>query len=77
MSAIDYWLTERCCLYTHPKGKRLRGDINHCPWPLQRATCTIEKNTIAEAIGITLNDHPTYLHFDRHLDVHAAKQRLL
>ncbi len=63
---IDYFLTERYCLYAADRrGKVYRGDIDHVPWPLQPATCAVRANTMIEADGEPL------LHFARKLHVKA------
>lgn len=35
--SFDHFLVERYCLYAAKRGRILRGDIKHEPWPLQRA----------------------------------------
>src|SRR2546430_6388801 len=50
--SLEHFLTERYCLYAvTPRGKLLRADIHHLPWPLQDAEAEIEVNTMAEEIG--------------------------
>lgn len=67
---LEHFLTERYCLYAVLGGGRvLRVDIDHVPWPLQRAEAEIETNTMAAASGIALPDRPPLLHFSRRLDV--------
>ena len=69
---LDYWLTERYCLYaTDRRGRLYRGDIHHWPWPLQTADAEITDNTMATAHGITLPERAPFLHFARRLDVHC------
>lgn len=68
--ALDYWLTERYCLYAADGGGRLyRGDIHHAPWPLQPAEAEIATNSMGLAHGIRLPDTPPLLHYARRLDV--------
>jgi len=67
---VDHWLTERYCLYAaKPDGALLRVEIEHPPWPLQRATAEIAANTMAEAAGLPFEASPPHLHFARRLDV--------
>ena len=69
---LDAWLTERYCLYsTDALGRIYRGEIDHQPWPLQRATATIHMNTLGDWLGIELNHSPAALHFAKSLDVRA------
>ncbi|MFC5448441.1 YqjF family protein [Paenibacillus aestuarii] len=68
--SLDYWLTERYCLYsTDQKGSLYRGEIDHDPWPLQKAEADILSNTLTESMGITLPDTDPILHFAKTLDV--------
>ncbi len=46
---LEYFFTERYCLYTQtPKGL-FRGNIHHVPWPLQKTRAQIFSNTIFPA----------------------------
>lgn len=69
---LEYFLTERYCLYTvdgtfHP----YRLDIHHPPWLLQPAEAEIPLNTMAEAAGIRLPSMAPLLHFARRQDMIA------
>jgi uncharacterized protein YqjF (DUF2071 family) len=68
-SALEYFLTERYCLYAIRRGKVFRSHIHHLPWPLQEAEAKIEVNTMAQAAGIMLPDSQPLLHFSRFLEV--------
>jgi uncharacterized protein YqjF (DUF2071 family) len=47
---LEYFLTERYCLYTaDAKGQLTRGDIQHAPWSLQPAQADFRENTTIEA----------------------------
>jgi hypothetical protein len=62
--SIEHFLTERYCLYTvGVRGRVRRAHIHHVPWQLQRAEARIEKNTKAQAAGITLPGATPLLHF--------------
>ena len=69
--SLDYWLTERYCLYTTWRDRLYRGEIHHRPWPLQPAEAEIRANTMARAAGIGLPDTPPLLHFARRQDMVA------
>ena len=70
--SIDYFLTERYCLYHHDRRGRLyRLEIHHRPWSLQLAGATIKVNTMAAANQLTVNGSPAMLHFARRQDVVA------
>lgn len=67
--SLEYWLTERYCLYTTRNDRVFRGEIHHAPWPLQPAFVDIGVNTMASASGIELPDSDPILHFARRIDV--------
>ena len=67
--SLDHFLTERYSLYASD-GKRIwRGDIVHPPWRLQRGVARINRNSMAEAAGITTSRHEPLLHFSAFQDV--------
>ena len=67
---LDHWLTERYCLFAaRPDGALRRVDIEHVPWPLQRADADFGPNTMGLALGWPFLEPPTCLHFARRLDV--------
>jgi len=69
---LEGWLTERYCLYSADSaGKIYRGEIDHEPWPLQRAEAEILVNTLGDWLGIPLPGQPETLHFAGSLNVHA------
>ncbi|HEY6337626.1 MAG TPA: DUF2071 domain-containing protein [Candidatus Sulfotelmatobacter sp.] len=66
--SLNYWLTERYCLYTTHRGHILRCEIHHQPWPLQDAEAEFETNTVAAAAGMDLSAAPLSLLFSRRLE---------
>ena len=68
-SSVEYFLTERYCLYTVHQGKVLRAYIHHTPWQLQDAEAEFEINTMAQAAGIDLPASKPLLHFSRLMEV--------
>ncbi|MCB9138923.1 MAG: DUF2071 domain-containing protein [Caldilineaceae bacterium] len=67
--ALDHWLTERYCLYAlDPRGRLLRNEVHHVPWPLQPARAEIEENAMLHIYGIQLEGAPL-CHFARRIDV--------
>jgi uncharacterized protein YqjF (DUF2071 family) len=69
---LEYFLTERYCLYNvDSRFRAYRLDIHHVPWTLQRAEATIERNTMAEAAGIRLPSMAPLLHFSTRQDMLA------
>jgi uncharacterized protein YqjF (DUF2071 family) len=70
--SLEYFLTERYCLYTVGRdGRAKRLDIHHPPWPLQTATATFQTNTMAEANGIHTPASAPLLHFAKRQDMVA------
>ena len=67
---LEYFLTERYCLYTLDRtGQVRRADIHHPPWPLQPAHAEIAENTMTEPLGIALPDQTPLLHYSARQDV--------
>lgn len=74
--SLEDFLTARYCLYSADRrGRVLRGDIHHGPWPLQRARVAIERNSMAHAHGIELPASPPHALFVDALDVVAWSPR--
>ena len=72
VGSIEYFLTERYCLYHLDRRNRpYRLEIHHRPWSLQLARATITINSMAAANHLTINDTPQLLHFARRQDVIA------
>jgi uncharacterized protein YqjF (DUF2071 family) len=44
---LDHFLTESYAVYTDDGGRLYRAELNHRPWSLRRARCTVEAATIA------------------------------
>jgi uncharacterized protein len=69
---LEYFLTERYCLYTvSRRGNVFRAEIHHPRWELQPAEAEISLNTMTAAAGITLPDTAPLLHFSRRQDMVA------
>jgi uncharacterized protein YqjF (DUF2071 family) len=67
--SLEYFLTERYCLYAVRRSKVSRTNIHHAPWPLQDADAEIDVNTMARSAGINLPAGKPLLHFSRFLEV--------
>jgi uncharacterized protein YqjF (DUF2071 family) len=65
---LEWFLTERYCLYAEDGGTLYRADIHHPPWPLQSGEAAVELNTMAPA-GVELPDEPPLVHFAGRQDV--------
>lgn len=70
--SLEYFLTERYCLFSRNRaGVLVRANIHHVPWPLEYAEADIERNDLAEAIGIELPDEEPVLHYSRRMAVYV------
>ncbi len=68
---IEYFLTERYCLFTHnAAGELVRANVHHVPWPLEDAAAEIEVNDLPASIGIDIQDQEPILHYSRRLAVY-------
>jgi uncharacterized protein YqjF (DUF2071 family) len=75
---LEYFLTERYCLYTHDSARNAyRVEIQHRPWQLQTAEAQIAINTMADAAGARLPSMAPVLHFARRQDVLTWRPHLL
>ena len=67
--SLEYFVTERYCLYTTDEAGALqRAEIHHPPWPLQAAEAEIELNTIPPD-GLEVGSAATLLHYAARQDV--------
>jgi uncharacterized protein YqjF (DUF2071 family) len=69
--SLEHWLTERYCLYTVRRGRLLRLEIDHDPWPLQPGGARIRRNTVAEGLGLDLEAGQVLVHYCHELQVRA------
>jgi len=75
--SLEWWLTERYCLYAFDAdGAVYRAEVHHRPWPLQSALVGIRCNTMARPLGLHLPDTPLLAHFAARLDVRVWAPRL-
>ncbi len=69
---LEYFLTERYCLYHHDRaGVPYRMEIHHPPWTLQLAQAQVVQNTMATASGLMVEDIRPLLHFAKRQDMIA------
>jgi len=70
--SLEYFLTERYCLYTVDERFTIRRlEIHHPPWRLRLAEADIAENTMADAAGVRLPSMAPVLHFARRQDMLA------
>jgi uncharacterized protein len=71
-ASLEYFLTERYCLYhVDHQGAPYRLEIHHPPWPLQPAHAQLVRNTPADVSGVRLPDRSPVLHFAKRQDMVA------
>jgi uncharacterized protein len=76
--SLEYFLTERYCLYTQDSSANAyRVDIHHGPWQLHPAEADISVNSMVDAAGLRLPAMAPLLHYARRLDVVTWSPRLL
>lgn len=76
--SLEYFLTERYCLYGATRRRRLfRLEIQHPPWELHPAEAVFRRNTMAEAAGIALPAGAPVLHFAKRQDMVAWAREML
>jgi uncharacterized protein YqjF (DUF2071 family) len=67
---LEYFLTERYCLYAVDHGFHgYRLEIHHPEWALESAEAEITVNTMAEAAGVRLPSMAPVLHFSKRQDM--------
>jgi uncharacterized protein YqjF (DUF2071 family) len=64
--SLEYFLTERYCLYTEDGGRLYRAEIHHPPWDLQHGEASIVTNTMAP---LALQDEQPHVLFSPRQDV--------
>lgn len=76
--SLEHFLMERYCLYTTTRKRLYRGDIHHLPWDLQAAQVDLQRNTMAQPVGLQLPSGADLAYFVRELKVlFWAPERLL
>jgi uncharacterized protein YqjF (DUF2071 family) len=67
---LEYFLTERYCLYAVDHAARpYRLEIHHPAWALEAAEAEIATNTMADAAGVRLPSMAPLLHFSKRQDM--------
>ena len=67
--SLEFFLTERYCLYAEAGGDLYRARIWHQPWPLQKATMNSYASTMIEALGVKSFDGEPVLKYAEEIDV--------
>jgi len=67
--SLEFFLTERYCLYSESVGALYRARIFHQPWPLQKATINSYESTMIEALGVKSFGGEPVLQYAEEIDV--------
>lgn len=67
--SLEFFLTERYCLYSASGGDLYRARIFHQPWPLQKATMNSSRSTMIEALGVKAFEGEPVLNYAEEIDV--------
>ncbi|HBB86599.1 MAG TPA: hypothetical protein DC047_03175 [Blastocatellia bacterium] len=62
-SSLEFFLTERYCLYTRRKKELFRARIHHQPWLLQKAQLNSLDSTMIESHGLPPPEGDPLLHY--------------
>jgi uncharacterized protein len=61
--SLEFFLTERYCLYSHHHAQLYRARIFHQPWPLRSARVDSSQSTMIESLGLSQSSDEPLLHY--------------
>jgi len=61
--SLEFFLTERYCLYSYHRDQLFRSRIFHQSWPLRKATLDSYRSTMIESLGIAQPAGEPLLHY--------------
>lgn len=67
--SLEFFLTERYCLYSETDDRLYRARIHHQPWPLQKAELLSFDSTMIESHGLPTPKADPLLHYCEELSV--------
>jgi uncharacterized protein len=67
--SVEFFLTERYCLYSLHRRRLYRSRIFHEPWPLRQATLNSRQSTMIHSLGITQSEEKPLLHYAEAIEV--------
>ena len=67
--SLEFFLTERYCLYAFHRDRLFRSRIFHRPWPLQSATLESSQSTMITSLGIQQPAGQPLLHYAESIEV--------
>jgi len=69
LGSVEFFLTERYCLFTQHNDSIYQARIHHLPWTLHKAELTSMQSTMIEALGVATPKGDPLLHYSEKLDV--------
>lgn len=66
--SIEHWLCERYALYVVRRGRVLRGDVHHLPWPLHDLQARVTENTMTGPLGFQTPGPPAHVMYSPGVD---------
>jgi uncharacterized protein YqjF (DUF2071 family) len=67
--SLEFFLTERYCLFSEHKGAIYQARIHHRPWPLQSVELVSLESTMIESHGLPTPREDPHLHYCEELSV--------
>jgi uncharacterized protein YqjF (DUF2071 family) len=67
--SLEFFLTERYCLYAEHDDELYRARIFHQPWPLQKASMNSYRSTMIQALGVKPLPGDPVLNYADEIDV--------
>jgi uncharacterized protein YqjF (DUF2071 family) len=67
--SLEFFLTERYCLYSEHEKQIYRARIFHQPWPLQKATVNSFQSTMIESLGLKAPKGEAVLNYTEEISV--------
>ncbi|MEO8435584.1 MAG: DUF2071 domain-containing protein [Pyrinomonadaceae bacterium] len=75
--SLEFFLTERYCLYSESNQELHRARIHHPPWSLQRAELTSLQSTMIESLGLPTPAGDPVLHYSEEIAVDIWRLKTL
>lgn len=65
---LEAWLCERYALYVSRRGRVLRGEVHHLPWPLRDVQVDVTENTMTSPLGFATPGPPAHAMYSPGVD---------
>lgn len=75
---LECFLMERSCMFScNQAGQPVRANLHQICWPLEEAEAEIERNDLAESIGISLSGLKPVLYYSRRMAIYVWPSELV